>query len=92
MVGFFSYVRILSKCNTEVLAAGKDYKQRFDNNSITTAEYEAEMIGKIYEIATRNACGKEELEKRLKSEWADLCVKYLKETIDLYEEVLINKE
>lgn len=89
MIGFFSYIRTVSKCNVEVLETGKVFKQRFDENNITTAEYEAEMIGKIYEIATRNAFGNADLEKKLNTDWADPCVKYLKETIDIYEDGLI---
>ena len=90
MIGFFSYIRAVLKCNSEVLTIGQDFKKRFEENAITTAEYEAEMTGKIYEIATRNACGKEELEKKLITNWADPSVKYLKETINIYEEGLID--
>lgn len=85
-LGFYTVQRKIAECCEDMLKVGIDFKKRFDNDSITTQEYETESIGKIYEIANRNAEGNDELEKILKSQWADYAVKHLKETIDNYEE------
>jgi hypothetical protein len=85
-IGFYGYMRQLLNCYKQVLETGSNFKQKFDSNEITTDEYLAEMTGKIYEIATRNANGDEELRKDLEADFADTAVKYLRERVSTYEQ------
>lgn len=88
MAGFFSTIKAIHHCSSELLTVGKEYALKFKKNEIDARQYEYEMVGKIYELTNKYAEGDEDLEKHLKQHFADSMTKFLKEGIQLYTESL----
>lgn len=84
MIGFFGMIKAINSCTNDLLTLGRDYALKFKNGEISASQYEAEMVGKIYEITNKYSQHDDDLAKYLKQHFADPSVQFIKDGIEVY--------